>query len=60
MEDLTLKKYTLHRLKSKLIEKKYEHCIKAETDICSLLENYTFIEAERKIENSFYISPHIV
>ena len=40
MEDLTLKKYTLHRLKSKLIDKKYEHCIKAETDICSLIENY--------------------
>ena len=40
MEDKTLKKYTLHRLKSKLIEKKYEFLIKYDTNIISLLENY--------------------
>jgi len=40
MKDKTLKKYTLHRLKSKLIEKKYEFLIKYDTNIISLLENY--------------------
>jgi len=39
MKDKTLKKYTLHRLKSKLIEKKYEFLIKYDTNIISLLEN---------------------
>lgn len=40
MEDKTLKKNTLHRLKSKLIEKKYEYHIKEYTNIIHLLENY--------------------
>ena len=40
MEDITFKKNTLHRLKSKLIEKKYESLIKNDTNIISLLEIY--------------------
>ena len=40
MEDRSLRKYTLHRLKSKLIEKKYELFIKKDTNILSILENY--------------------
>lgn len=40
MKDKTLKKYTLHRLKSKLIEKKYESLIKNDINIIALLENY--------------------
>ena len=40
MEDRTLKKNTLYRLKSKLIEKKYDAFIKDDTNIIILLENY--------------------
>ena len=40
MEDKTLKKYTLYRLRTKIIEKKYEQNIKVTNDIVGLLENY--------------------
>ena len=51
MEDRSLMKYTLHRLKSKLIEKKYESLIKDDTNIIVLLENY--IESLKTI-NTLY------
>lgn len=51
MEDRSLRKYTLHRLKSKLIEKKYESLIKDDTNIIVLLENY--IESLKTI-NTLY------
>ena len=51
MEDRTLKKYTLHRLKSKLIQKKYELFIKKDTNIIVLLENY--IESLKNISTLY-------
>ena len=54
MKDKTLKKYTLYRLRTKIIEKKYEQNIKVTNDIVGLLENY--IENKEEINDDVSIS----